>query len=291
MIRQTPRLVLALLIAALIATRGLRTKSLSQSGAVAGFVVGFLSFASSIRFGITLLVFYLTSTRATRYKAHYKSRIEHDYTVAAGNRSAAQVLASSLPAVLLAVIYFFLYEFDLPINKSAPVPSCLLIAYMLFFAACAGDTFSSEIGIAMPGPSKEPVLITAPWRNVPRGTNGGITWEGTCASAVGGLIIGLAFFITGPELSVTQSKLIWLATFAGVIGSAIDSLIGAVMQSSWLDTRTGKIVPHVTNFQHDRSHRFEHISGRNLLTGEMVNALAATIVASSAPLLVGLFHT
>ena len=60
------RAVVALCVAALLARRGIRKKSLSPAGAKAAFVVGFVSFFSSYRFGLTLIAFYLSSSRLTK---------------------------------------------------------------------------------------------------------------------------------------------------------------------------------------------------------------------------------
>lgn len=284
---EVPRFIVAAVLATFIGVRGRRKKSLSPSGAVAGFFVGFVSFACSIRFGTTLLSFYLSATRATRYKASLKQKIEDGCTSATGNRSAKQVLASSLPAVLVSMAYFMLFRFDAPITPTLPWRSSLNLAYLLFFAACAGDTFASEIGIAMPGPGKLPVLILAPWRYVPRGTNGGITIEGTLASVVGGFVVGSASFLSGPEYSFSQLWLVAVGVLGGLIGSAIDSVLGMTVQTSWHDVEADKILQESPA---KADEKYQHICGTNLLSGETVNALAAVLTGALAPLFLPLFQ-
>ncbi|KAI0563392.1 hypothetical protein FGB62_40g214 [Gracilaria domingensis] len=286
---ETLRVLVAILFATTLAVRGRRRKSLSPSGAVAAFVVGFLSFAASLRFGLTLLSFYLSATRATKYKSDYKRRIEDGFTAAQGNRNAAQVLASSLPAVVVAVLYVVWFRVDMPVSADEPSASMLLLAFLLFFAACAGDTFASEIGIAMPGPGKLPVLITAPWRNVPRGTNGGVTLEGTLASALGGFIVGLSFFLTGPRQDRSQAMLIAAGIFGGVIGSALDSVVGCVLQASWLDKKEGRVCKERPVLDAQSAGRYQHICGIDVLSGETVNVLSAIMTAGCAPFVLQLF--
>lgn len=281
------RLPLALIIAGTIGYRGRRRKSLSQSGAVAGFFVGFLSFLCSVRFGLTLFAFYLSGTRVTRYKSDFKKKFEDGYKSETGNRSAKQVLASSLPAVIVAVIYLICFKDDAAISPQFVVRSSLNLSFLLFFAACAGDTFSSEIGIAMPGPGKNPVLILAPWRSVPRGTNGGVTVEGTLASIFGGTVIGMTYFIVGPEQSLSQLWLIIIGALGGLIGSVFDSALGMVLQASWYDSSTGRVLKEPPKIV---SSSQRHICGVNYLSGETVNALSAIITGMLSPLFLPLLQ-
>lgn len=281
------RLPLALIIATALASRGRRKKSLSQSGAAAAFLVGFLSFLCSVRFGLTLLAFYLSSTRATRYRSDFKKLIEDGHSSETGNRSARQVLASSLPAVFIALIYLIRFKDDAPVSPHFVARSCLNLSFLLFFAACAGDTFSSEIGIAMPAYGKKPVLILAPWCIVPRGTNGGVTVEGTLASIFGGAVIGLTYFVVGPDYSVSQLWLVFVGALGGLVGSVVDSALGMLLQASWYDSASGRVLkdkPKVVA----NSHR--HICGANLLSGEAVNTLSAIITCMLSPLFLPLFY-
>jgi len=57
----------ALVLATLLSTHGLRKKSLSPSGALAAFIVGFLTMSGGTRaFGVPLIGFYLVGSRATK---------------------------------------------------------------------------------------------------------------------------------------------------------------------------------------------------------------------------------
>ena len=60
---------LALLLALGLAYHGHRKKSLSPSGSVTAFVVGYLMLSSTIwAFGVSLIAFYLIGSRATKCK-------------------------------------------------------------------------------------------------------------------------------------------------------------------------------------------------------------------------------
>lgn len=77
------------------------------------------------------------------------------------------------------------------LSNTPMLSRALILATLGHFSTCLGDTLASELGILSP-PSSPPRLVTAPWRKVPPGTNGGMSLVGTAASVGGGLFIGAA---------------------------------------------------------------------------------------------------
>lgn len=70
---------------------GKRKKSLSPSGAAAAFVIGFLTMAAPLRtFRVSLIVFYLVGSRATKVGKALKDTLEEGHEEA-GYRDAMQV--------------------------------------------------------------------------------------------------------------------------------------------------------------------------------------------------------
>ena len=121
------------------------------------------------------------------------------------------------------------------------------------YAAVAADTFSSELGILS---QARPRLLTS-WnlREVPPGTNGGITPLGTGAGFLGSLLIAVTSLIllpfcpvslTTPGWTVWQ-KLGWtlFITLVGGFGSLLDSALGGWLQASVVDSKSGKVVEAV----------------------------------------------
>lgn len=107
----------------------------------------------------------------------------------------------------------------------------------------AADTFSSELGILS---KTKPFLITAPWRTVPPGTNGGVTTTGLAAGMYGSFGISLIAMFLLPFCADWNSheslRFAIVMTGAGIAGTILDSLLGALFQASVVDTQSGKII-------------------------------------------------
>ena len=73
------RIVLGAVLATYLASHGLQRNSLSVSGAIAAFSVGFISFLASYRFGLVLILFYYTSSKLTKVDEKKKSSFEDDF--------------------------------------------------------------------------------------------------------------------------------------------------------------------------------------------------------------------
>lgn len=87
-------------IAAYLGFSGFRKRSLSPSGGIAAFVVGFSMLAAPLRsFGVSLIVFYLVGSKATKRGKELKAKLEEGHQEA-GYRNANQVLCNSFSALL-----------------------------------------------------------------------------------------------------------------------------------------------------------------------------------------------
>jgi uncharacterized protein (TIGR00297 family) len=267
-------LAVAFCVATLLATRAIRKKSLSVAGAVAGFGVGFSIVATGWR-GMVLLFFYQIASTATKYKKKVKQHL--DATAAeSAVRGAGQVLACSLIAVVLSLTHVYYCGPEAPIDfHTRPLASRLSCAVLAHHATCLADTLASELGILAARP---PVLITQPWRTVPAGTNGGITLPGTVFSLTGGLLMGLLTVATDALTGLSPLRVVETTLFGGlcgVIGSMVDSFLGATLQVTYWDADT-KMIYHADPLHLPATAK--HVVGINLLTNEQVNlvSVAAT---------------
>ncbi|GIL45896.1 hypothetical protein Vafri_3019 [Volvox africanus] len=278
--------------AAAISGWGLRRGSLAPSGAAAAFMVGFGTLGSSLRLGATLVAFFLSASKLTIYKAELKEGL--DENVKGGQRTWVQVLCNGLVPTILAVVYGILAGcVDLPLGPAVAAASGhalepwraaaltgLMGGFLGYYACCCGDTWASELG---PLSADTPRLITT-LRPVQRGTNGGVTLLGLSASIMGGMFVGLVFYLAGllsPTLWIFESqrsvaagqwRLIPLGLMAGLFGSALDSLLGATLQYSGYNTLQGRVVSRP-------GADVVHISGMQLLDNNAVNAVSASLTA------------
>ena len=191
-------------------------------------------------------------------------------------------------AVIASLLYLYssgVGEQPLVISSmSIHLPTLYALACLGAVACCCGNTWASEVGSVL---SHSPRLITT-LRPVPRGTNGGVSLPGIIASALGGLMIGLIFYITQRILILDESFLIgakltpqWivipLGTSAGLLGSAVDSVLGATLQYSGYCSDTGRIT-HSPNTENTK-----HIAGRNILSNNDVNLISSFIMTVTIP--------
>ena len=274
---------LGFLIATALAARGVRRRSLSGGGAVAAWVVGFLSVAAGLR-GILLLIFYFAGTAATKYRHAEKARIDATAQLGA-ERGPSQVLACSAVGVVCSVWHAVSCGEERAIQfQQEPLASSLACAIIAHYATCLADTLASEIGILA---KHTPILITKPWVSVPAGTNGAITLSGTFWSGLGGLIIAAGAIILDllSGIAIRPIPYILFGTICGFVGSFLDSLLGASVQSSYFDDE--KKVSHCGEEGKESISKLRHISGANYLTNAQVNLASVLLTTALGAFYIG----
>jgi len=128
-----------------------------------------------------------------------------------GPRGPAQVIANAAPALALALAY-----------KISGLEAFLL-AVLASFGAATADTFSSEIGMLS---KSQPVSILT-FRKTEKGLSGGVTLLGLSGGVLGALVISpLAL----PFFGWTGFLLVFLC---GILGSILDSVMGAALQAKY----------------------------------------------------------
>ncbi|KAG4930217.1 hypothetical protein AAZX31_17G116500 [Glycine max] len=272
------QLFIAVFIAFSIAFRAHRKKSLSTSGAIAGFFVMALHIFVGYRFGAMLLAFFYSSSTLTKVGEDIKRIVDPEFKEG-GQRNWIQVLANSgIASVLVVAIWVLTEGKDKCLNsEESPLITALIGAVIGHYSCCNGDTWSSELGILS---DEKPRLITN-FKFVKKGTNGGVTKRGLLAAAAAGSVIGLSFVLLGISATRCEGKgstvlkqllVIPIATLAGLCGSVIDSLLGATLQFTGFCSIRGKMVgkPGPT---------VRRISGANILDNNAVNFVSILLTS------------
>ncbi|XP_063179006.1 transmembrane protein 19 isoform X1 [Chroicocephalus ridibundus] len=274
------RWLFSVLVPLIIATQGLKKKSLDHSGALGGLVVGFILTVANYSFFTSLFVFFVTSSKLTKWKKDIKKQIDSEYKEG-GQRNWVQVFCNGGVPTELAVLYMIENgPGEIPIDFSKQYTASWMCLSLLGALACsAGDTWASEIGSVMS--KSKPRLITT-WEKVPVGTNGAVSFVGLLSSLLGGMAVGIAYFITqlifvtDLEISAPQWPIIVFGAAAGLLGSIVDSYLGATMQYSGFDQNIGMVVSYQTK-------NSKHISGKPILDNNTVNLFSSIIIALVLP--------
>nr|CAD7458432.1 unnamed protein product [Timema tahoe] len=266
-----------------MATFGLRRKSLDTR-----LLVGFVLSISNFAFVACLFAFFITSSRATKFRSGVKRRFEEEFKEG-GQRNWLQVLCNSGMAMQLALLYLLDVGCEeRPIDFTRDYRSSWLgIGILGAFACSNGDTWASELGSVIG--NKDPFLITT-FQRVPRGTNGAVTPVGLVLSAVGGAVVGLSYYLVvlysvDPHilsLSPPQWPLVVAGAFGGFTGSLLDSLLGATLQYSGVNEKTGCIVGCP-------GRGVRHISGSWVLDNHSVNLISSIATGLLLPRLANTF--
>ncbi|CAK1556384.1 unnamed protein product [Leptosia nina] len=277
------RWLAACIIPILVAFYGYRRKTLSLSGALLALVVGFVLVLSNYCFMMTLLIFFLSSSKASHFRPHLKKKFEEDFK-AGGERTWVQVLCNGGMATQLGILYLIdVGSSERPIDFVKDYrASWLSMGVLGVLACCNGDTWASELGTVLS--KSDPYLITS-FKKVPKGTNGGISFIGTVLSTLAGIVIGVAHYLsilyfadrTTWMYAPPQWPIIVYGGLGGLIGSMIDSIMGATLQYSGID-KDGKIVSH-------SSVSVKHISGKNILDNNSVNLISTVVMGLLIPTL------
>ena len=202
------RLPWAAAISGCMAAIAYRLRTVRAGGAVSGSILGVWVYVLAGPPAFLLLaVFFVLGSLVTKWGwAAKKSRglaEKHG-----GARGQANILANGGPVAALALLAFIRGDSRLfPVGIAAAI------------AAAAADTASSEIGQVY---GSDPVSLPG-FKNVPAGTPGAVSFEGTVAGLGAAALIGLAAAVLG-LISLTAVPIVGAAA---VVASAAESAIAS----------------------------------------------------------------
>ena len=272
------RMILAVSLNLLLGLAAWRKRAVSVSGGVAGFFVGTVIFAfAGPSSWILMGLFFVSSSLLSKLGRSKKAAIE-DIHIHGSRRVWVQVLANGLPAALMALLFA---------RKGDP---SWLIGLATSFSVANADTWSSEGGVLSRG---EPRLIIG-LRRVPPGTSGAVSPWGFLFALFGGMLIGLGFaflqLLSAAGLRFfSDLKLSWgfwdlvgwgfAIGIAGLLGSIIDSLLGASLQAQYRDGDLLTERPRVGGRD------LTLVKGLAWMNNDMVNLLSIAITSLTMVLL------
>lgn len=236
---------------------------LDREGAIAGIVIG-----SIILVGggwsalLIMMIFFIISVFSTRLKYNYKRHLGFGQEKG-GKRGWRNTIANgSVAAISILIGSYFGGEI-------------FSAAFLGAMATSMADTLATEIGLLS---KSRPRLITNLSKKVGAGTSGGVSLLGELVLIGGSLMIGLlAFLFKFSEISIIGLILITLS--GGIVGSHVDSILGATIQSMNKCIICGSITE--SNIHHNKS--TESFKGLKIIDNNTVNflsTLSGAIVAS-----------
>lgn len=217
----------ALAAAAIFALLAWAARLLTATGAVATFIVGFVSFGlGGGKFMVPLLTFFITSSLLSRAGRRRKASA-NTQAVKGATRDYAQVLANGGAATVLVIIFW-------QVARHWPIyhTRYLLMLYLAALATVNADTWATEIG----GLSRSSPRLLSSWKRAPAGASGAITWLGIGAALAGSLAVTAAGWLVWRLSPPEFLAVCW----AGFLGSFVDSLLGASLQALYQHPITGE---------------------------------------------------
>lgn len=211
-------LITAIIIGFGFAIFSYKLKAADLSGLFSGALMGILIIVfTNVSWFLIMLAFFIMGAGTTKYRFERKTALGVAESHG-GVRGYFNVFANGLVSLCGAILY-------------GVTQDPIFIALFLGSVACAtSDTLASEVGVV----GKTPRLITT-FKEVPRGTNGGVTLIGEVAAVSGAIVIALLAWV----LNVADPVLVVVTVLSGFFGTNIDSLIGALYENKHLIGNAG----------------------------------------------------
>lgn len=205
-------LALAILLCAAFGYFAYRAKTIDMSGLFSLILFGviLIVFTRGFFWFFIVLAFFIIGSVFTKFKYAKKKKMS-----VAQNKSGRRGYKNAFANVGIGIIACILFGIT-----ENPV---FAVIFLGSIATAAADTLASEIGVVA---GKNPRMITTMKPCAP-GENGGVTLAGELACAGGAIIISLLGYLFGivPLWGAAA------ACIAGIIGTNIDSLIGALIEN------------------------------------------------------------
>jgi uncharacterized protein (TIGR00297 family) len=248
-----------------IAGIALRRGLLSASGAAGAVVTGtVMTSAGGVHSAATLVYFFASSSALSRAFATHKQAIEQAKYAKGARRDLSQVAANGGVATALTLVS------ATPWGRRQR--ELLAAAFAGALATANADTWATEIGMLS---SRPPRLITT-GHIVEPGTSGGVSGLGLGATVAGALTVSGVFVMARRLVERDRGAgdawaLLVGGACGGILGSLVDSVLGAVWQAVYRCPRCGSDTERRV---HHCGARTQHVRGLRWLDNDAVNALS-----------------
>lgn len=165
---------------------------------------------------IAVLTFFITSNLLSRWNRVQRNNNSDKNTrksEISKRRDGYQIWANGFWIAIFCIIWFL------------TASEAFMVATFTALAAATADTWATEVGTVKPGKT---VKINS-FQPVRPGSDGGVSFKGTMASALGALLIAGFIFTTG---TLSPILLFIIVFMLGFMGSIIDSYLGALISDN-----------------------------------------------------------
>ena len=201
---------LGLFLSLVVAYLSYKVEFLTLSGAVVTFLLaGFIFGLGGWKWSIPILAFFILSSILSKVRKKKNTDVDF-YFEKTGVRDHWQVIANGGLGGILILL-----------NQMSP-NEIYYYAYLASLAAVCADTWATEIGTMYP--AKTVNILT--FKEIAQGVSGGISFRGTFGAFLGAFVIAIS------GMFWVKATLFYFAlvSFAGLLGSIFDSLLGATVQ-------------------------------------------------------------
>lgn len=227
-----------------------KSKFLSLSGTVATSLLALIIFGiGGWKWAAPILFFFIVSSLLSKLGKEGKAQYETLY-MKSSVRDYTQVAANGGIGGLLIVLHVIFPNYD------------FYPLYVGSLAAVTADTWGSEIGLLR----KTKTYSLPSWNSVEQGSNGGVSLLGFIGGCLGSSLLSALAYVWTQNLKVCI-----LIVISGVLGSAVDSILGGTLQAAFRCTNCKK-------FTEKRIHcglPTNHTGGFIWIDNEIVNCCCA----------------
>lgn len=242
-------------------------KSLTLSGVIGAFVLGFIVLYTTAFDGFFIMLFFFVSAAVVGKIGKKKKVKEVVIEKKHGARDWVQVFANGFFATLFSLLYYLTKD------------TKYLIIFAAALAEATADTWAGDIGRL----SKKPPVSIRTFKEVPKGLSGGVTALGVVGGFAGSLAVGLIalwLFDFEPKWGGVSSIVL-----SGFVGCVIDSVLGAYVQVRFYDEKTGMLTEREVD---EKGQRRPVAGGLRMFDNDMVNFVSNLVAVLVCSLMVNL---